>query len=139
MLENLGIHWDKFGISWESFWMILGYFSLKSRKMSFENASQNPLLFFLAFWSLPDRPRTLKSFKNNLRYYKNEVPPNSKKSYSGSAFRSILEPFRAPLGHFFSLFERSSESLKFHVFLLPAWERNSLQKASQNGVILFTF
>ena len=71
--------------------------------MSSEKASQNLLPVFLVFLWLPDRPRTPKSFKNTVGYYKNEVLPKSEKVSSGSDFTSILEPFGAPLGDFFSI------------------------------------
>ena len=68
--------------------------------MSSEKASQNLLPVFLVFLWLPDRPRTPKSFKNTVGYYKNEVLPKSEKVSSGSDFTSIAEAFGAPLGEF---------------------------------------
>ena len=77
--------------------------------MSSEKASQNLLPVFLVFLWLPDRPRTPKSFKNTVGYYKNEVLPKSEKVSSGSDFTSILELLLAPLDDicaYFSLKKR---------------------------------
>ena len=75
-----------------------------------EKTTRNLLSFFRAFLSLPDRPRTLKSFKNTVGYYKNEVLPKSEKVSSGSDFTSILELLLAPLDDIFAYFSLKSDA-----------------------------